>query len=83
MLHRTTPTQKFLIYSLLVLLAIVILFPIYSMITISLKLAKDIYRDPSLLPGSPTLNNYIELFTKMNFLVTITGTAAATEPAMI
>ena len=71
MLHRPSRTQKILYYTLLVLLALVIIFPIYSMITISLKTAKDIYRDPSLLPGNPTFDNYIELFTKLDFMVNI------------
>lgn len=81
MLQRTTPIQKATYYTLLILLSLVILFPIYSMITISFKRAKDIYRDPSLLPGSPTLDNYVELFTKMDFLInirnsiTVAGTA--------
>ncbi|MEM7132740.1 MAG: carbohydrate ABC transporter permease [Chloroflexota bacterium] len=81
MLQRTTVTQKFIYYFLLVLLSLIILFPIYSMITISFKKAKDIYRDPSLLPGSPILDNYVELFTKLDFLtnirnsITVSGTA--------
>ena len=71
MLNRTTLTQKIIYYSLLVLLAIAILFPIYYMIMISLKSPKDIYRTPSLLPDNANLNNYIELFTKRNFLTNI------------
>ena len=70
MLHKLSLGQKILYYSLLVVLAIVILFPIYYMFTISLKLPKDIYRSPSLLPINATLRNYIELFTKIeNFLI--------------
>jgi multiple sugar transport system permease protein len=41
------------------------------MITISLKLPRDIYRDPSLLPLNATLQNYIDLFTKQDFLLNI------------
>jgi multiple sugar transport system permease protein len=71
MLHKLTLGQKILYYSLLVLLALVILFPVYYMFIISLKLPKDIYRSPSLLPLNVTMRNYIELFTKINFLVNI------------
>jgi multiple sugar transport system permease protein len=67
MLNRTTTGQKILYYSLLVLLALIIIFPIYYMFTISLKIPRDIYRTPSLLPLNPTLRNYVELFTDMNF----------------
>ncbi len=50
MINRVSRPQKVLYYSLLALMAVVILFPIYYMITISLKLPRDIYRTPSLLP---------------------------------
>jgi multiple sugar transport system permease protein len=56
---------------LLVLLALVILFPIYYMVIVSLKLPKDIYRSPSLLPVNTTLQNYIDLFTKMEFAIAL------------
>jgi multiple sugar transport system permease protein len=71
MYHRLTFNQKLLYYSLLALLALVIIFPIYYMGIISLKLPKDIYRTPSLLPIGATLTNYIDLLTKQKFLVNI------------
>jgi multiple sugar transport system permease protein len=66
MLQRLTLPQKILTYTSLVLLALVILFPIYYMILVSLKLPADIYRKPSLLPINVTLDNYIQLFTSSN-----------------
>ena len=71
MLHKTTLTQKIIYYSLLVLLALAILFPIYYMVIISLKSPKDIYRTPSLLPTNANLDNYVELFTQRDFLTNI------------
>ncbi|GIV78391.1 carbohydrate ABC transporter permease [Litorilinea aerophila] len=71
MLHKLSPGQKILYYTLLCLLALIILFPIYYMLSISLKLPRDIYRSPSLLPINPTLQNYIDLFTKMRFGINI------------
>ncbi|MEZ4619439.1 MAG: carbohydrate ABC transporter permease [Caldilineaceae bacterium] len=71
MLNRLTVQQKILYYTLLVLLVIIILFPIYYMVAISLKLPKDIYRSPSLLPVNATLQNYVDLFGKMHFLINI------------
>jgi multiple sugar transport system permease protein len=71
MFHRVSLQQKVLNYTLLVILAIVILFPIYYMVIISLKLPKDIYRTPSLLPINATLQNYADLFTKDDFLLNI------------
>ncbi|MCA1553239.1 MAG: carbohydrate ABC transporter permease, partial [Chloroflexi bacterium] len=66
MLHKLSLPQKILAYSALVLLALVILFPIYYMILVSLKLPADIYREPSLLPINITLDNYSQLFTSAN-----------------
>lgn len=71
MLNRLNLGQKVVTYALLVLLALVILFPIYYMGIVSLKLPRDIYRSPSLLPVNATLKNYIDLFTKMNFLLAL------------
>lgn len=63
--------QKVLYYSLLVLVAIAILFPVYYMFIISLKVPKDIYRTPSLLPLNATLKNYEDLLLEDGFLVNI------------
>jgi multiple sugar transport system permease protein len=71
MIGRIRTPQKVLYYSLLTLLAVVILFPIYYMIIISLKLPRDIYRLPSLLPVNPTLRNYTDLLLRDGFLVNI------------
>ena len=71
MLNRLSRPQKLFIYAALALLAVVILFPIYYMLTVSLKLPRDIYRDPSLLPLRPVLNNYAQLFTQFGFLLNI------------
>jgi multiple sugar transport system permease protein len=68
MFGRIRTPQKILYYSLLVLLALVILFPIYYMVIISLKLPREIYRRPSLLPIGATLQNYVELLTKQGFV---------------
>lgn len=71
MFDRIMLPQKLLNYTLLVVLALVILFPIYYMILISLKLPKDIYRTPSLLPINLTMQNYVDLFEKEEFLTNI------------
>jgi len=71
MLNKIGAGRKILYYSLLVLLAVFIIFPIYYMVTISLKTPRDIYREPSLLPSNPTLNNYTDLFVTQGFLINI------------
>ena len=83
MLHRPSTAQKIFYYSMLILLAVIILFPIYYMITISFKLPKDIYRDPSLLPTAATLDNYIELFTSRNFLINIRNSFITSTTATV
>lgn len=70
MIGRIRTPQKILYYSLLSLLALIILFPIYYMVIISLKLPRDIYRLPSLLPINPTLRNYTDLLSD-DFLINI------------
>jgi multiple sugar transport system permease protein len=71
MLGKLTLPQKIITYSLLILLAIAILFPVYYMVIISLKTSKDIYRTPSLLPVNATLQNYEDLFVKEEFFKNI------------
>jgi multiple sugar transport system permease protein len=71
MIGRFTLRQKILVYVALAALALLILFPIYYMLIISLKLPRDIYRVPSLLPINATLKNYIDLLTDDDFLVNI------------
>jgi len=71
MIGRIRTPQKILYYSLLVLLGVMILFPIYYMVIISLKLPRDIYRKPSLLPIGATAQNYVELLTKQGFLLNL------------
>lgn len=83
MLQKLTLPQKILIYAALVLLALAILFPIYYMISISLKLPKDIYRTPSLLPLNATLQNYRELFGKQNFLRNISNSLIVASSATV
>lgn len=71
MFNKLSPRQKVFTYACLILLAILILFPIYYMAIISLKLPRDIYRLPSLLPLRPTLSNYEQLFGQYGYLINI------------
>ncbi len=71
MFDKPSLLQKSFYYVLLLLLALAILFPIYYMIVVSLKLPKDIYRSPSLLPVNATFANYIDLFGKQGFFTNI------------
>jgi multiple sugar transport system permease protein len=43
-------------------LAIVVGFPIYFMVLTSFRTTRDIYREPSLLPGTLTLQNYEDVW---------------------
>ena len=58
-------------YALLLVVCVLVLFPIYWMLTISFKTPRDIYRAPSLFPTAPTLDNYTTLLDKKHFLVNI------------
>jgi multiple sugar transport system permease protein len=83
MLTRMSTPQKIVSYTLLVILAIFIIFPIYYMLLISLKLPRDIYRVPSLLPVNATLANYTDLFGNQAFLVNIGNSFIAAGAATI
>ena len=80
---RLSPTQKVVTYGLLGLLALVILFPIYYMVLISLKLPKDIYRTPSLLPLGATLKNYVDLVSTQSFLINIRNSLVVAGAATV
>ena len=73
--RRRTTTRKllslFAVYGMMLLVAAVVIFPIYWMFTISLKLPKEIYRLPALIPQNPTLDNYRELIDERGFLTNI------------
>ena len=80
---RLGPGQRVLVYGLLGLLALIVLFPIYYMVLISLKLPKDIYRTPSLLPVGATLKNYVDLLTAQNFLVNVRNSLVVAGAATV
>jgi multiple sugar transport system permease protein len=60
-----------LIYAIMFLVAAVVIFPIYWMFTISLKIPREIYRLPSLFPENPTWDNYRELIEEKGYLTNI------------
>jgi len=68
MLYKPSLLQKILVYGSLALVVLMIVFPIYFMVTVSLKSPRDIYRTPSLLPVNLTLANYEDLFATRGFL---------------
>lgn len=59
------------IYAIMLAVATIVLFPIYWMLTISIKLPREIYRLPSLYPLEPTLDNYRELILERDYLTNI------------
>jgi multiple sugar transport system permease protein len=59
------------IYLVMLVITALILFPIYWMFTISLKMPREIYRLPSLWVENPTLDNYRELIDEKQFLTNI------------
>jgi multiple sugar transport system permease protein len=71
------------IYALLLLICILVLFPIYWMLTISFKTPRDIYRVPSLFPMNPTLDNYSTLLDKKHFLVNVRNSIVVAGAATV
>ncbi|HEV2108787.1 MAG TPA: carbohydrate ABC transporter permease [Thermomicrobiales bacterium] len=58
-------------YGVMAAFALVILFPVYWMFTISLKVPREIYRMPSLWPDAPTWDNYRELIVEKGYLINV------------
>jgi len=63
--------RGFLMYLTLILFVLAIIFPIYWMVTISLKTSRDIYRSPSVWPATLTGDNFQILIQKKQFFVNI------------
>ncbi len=61
-------TTKTLLYVVLTIYALTIFYPIYLMITTSLKKNKEIFTSPYSLPQSFNLDNYVQLFKVSNYL---------------
>ncbi len=59
------------VYGIMFIVAVAVIFPIYWMLTISLKLPRDIYRMPGLIPENPTLENYRILIQEKGYLTNI------------
>jgi multiple sugar transport system permease protein len=59
------------VYAIMLLVAVVVIFPIYWMFSISLKLPREIYRLPALLPQNPTWDNYRVLIEEKGYLTNI------------
>jgi multiple sugar transport system permease protein len=70
-INRRVLIGRVLSYVALVLAVLLVLFPVYWMIATSLKVPKEIFRQPSLVPLAPTLNNYVTLLTEKGFLTAI------------
>ncbi len=63
--------RRLMLYGIILIVMLVILFPIYWMLTISLKIPRDIYRTPALWPDTVTMDNYRELIEEKDFLTNI------------
>jgi multiple sugar transport system permease protein len=71
--NRTTRNLLTLvaIYAIMFFVAVIVIFPIYWMFTISLKLPREIYRIPALFPENPTWENYRILIEEKGYLTNI------------
>lgn len=77
------PWRTVAIYAVLLIVCLLVLFPIYWMLTISLKTARDIYRVPSLFPTNPTLINYQILLEQKHFLINIRNSLIVATAATV
>ncbi len=69
--RRRLPWKNIFLYSILFVVFLLIAFPIYWMLTISLKIPRDIYRTASLWPHLVTADNYRVLIEEKGFLTNI------------
>jgi multiple sugar transport system permease protein len=68
---RVRTVRTIFSYVCLVIMALVILFPIYWMLAMSFTNPAAIYQTPTLVPTSLTIVNYITLFVQKSFLIYI------------
>lgn len=69
--RRPFPWGRIATYTALILAVLLVLFPIYWMLITSLKLPREIYRQPSLWPHVVTWTNYQVLIEDKGFLLNI------------
>ena len=83
--ERSGALRTVLIYAVLAVVCLIIIFPLYWMVTISLKTPRDIYRVPSLLPDVHrlTLDNFRTLLVKKHFLVNIRNSLIVATSATV
>ncbi len=62
-------------YVAIILMALIVLFPIYWMVSMSFKTPREINRVPALVPQQLTLENYRELIVERDFLTAIRNSA--------
>ena len=62
-------------YVAVIVIALVVLFPIYWMVSMSFKTPREINRVPALWPQTVTMDNYRELIVERHFLTAIRNSA--------
>lgn len=68
-MEKNTIFSKIFLYLLLILIAIIMIFPFYWMFITSLQPVQAVYKyPPEFFPSHPTWDNYKEIFTKFNFM---------------
>jgi len=68
MINLKKGTTRTILYAALTIYALTIFYPIYLMITTSLKENKEIFTRPYSLPQSFNFDNYVQLFKVSNYL---------------
>lgn len=80
---RARTFRLILSYICLIVMALVILFPIYWMLAMSFSSPSAIYQNPTLVPASLTIVNYITLFVQKSFLIYIKNSLIVATSATI
>lgn len=85
MLDLRRPFAKSVFFGLLVLLGLFIFFPLFWLLTSSLKPTEELFvRIPSLLPGQPTFRHYMTAITDDNiFLYVVNSLISATGSSIL
>lgn len=80
---RARTFRLILSYICLIVMALVILFPIYWMLAMSFSSPSAIYQNPTIVPASLTIVNYITLFVQKSFLIYIKNSLIVATSATI
>ena len=80
--RRTRTLQAGLVYAALIVLAAIFLFPLVWVLGLSLKTRLQVFANPPLMVWWPTLENYVDVLGRSDFLLAFVNTLVVSSGAV-